>query len=302
MSTSRIVLILFSMLIPLFMFSCNPGPPEPSDRDGDGMEDNKDQCPDVFGPVGYNGCPDSDLDGIPNNVDQCPSTSGTAQYNGCPPPDSDGDGILDNEDNCPNEAGESGSYHGCPWWKVDICFGQSYKIDRTKSGKIIRWPQPQAGFYYADNLPASYRQVAYDATASWQQYSTGSRFVLVTYGTVSVGNRRWASDGKNVISYLPFGSDTLGMAYTWGDGTTGAITEVDIVIGSNKPWNIGASPGYYDIQSVIVHELGHACGLKDLYDLDDRTQTMYGHLHDNSTIQRTLCDGDKAGMKYLYPW
>lgn len=43
-----------------------------SDRDGDGIWDEDDECPDVPGLAEFNGCPDSDGDGIEDRKDDCP--------------------------------------------------------------------------------------------------------------------------------------------------------------------------------------------------------------------------------------
>ncbi len=81
------------------------------DKDGDGIKDKKDNCPDVAGPEIYKGCPDSDKDSIPDNLDLCPSISGVKEFRGCP--DTDLDGIKDSEDNCPTEKGTKEN-KGCP--------------------------------------------------------------------------------------------------------------------------------------------------------------------------------------------
>jgi len=67
------------------------------DRDGDGVPDSRDQCPDTAGSPDNNGCPvfeivpsqpppptDSDGDGLPDTDDQCPTVSGPRENNGCP--------------------------------------------------------------------------------------------------------------------------------------------------------------------------------------------------------------------------
>ncbi|RMH50036.1 MAG: hypothetical protein D6685_18465, partial [Bacteroidetes bacterium] len=83
---------------------------EISDRDRDGVEDERDACPDT--PVGSRvderGCvppppPDSDGDGVPDAGDRCPGTPSGLQVNpgGCPP-DGDGDGVYDVNDACPD--------------------------------------------------------------------------------------------------------------------------------------------------------------------------------------------------------
>ena len=58
---------------------------EPTDRDGDGVLDRDDRCPDAAGPASNRGCPlDSDGDGILDTDDRCPDAAGPASNNGCP--------------------------------------------------------------------------------------------------------------------------------------------------------------------------------------------------------------------------
>lgn len=85
------------------------------DSDGDGIADKDDKCPDVAGIAKYSGCPipDTDKDGINDEEDKCPNVPGVARYQGCPVPDKDGDGVNDEEDKCPNEAGPASNF-GCP--------------------------------------------------------------------------------------------------------------------------------------------------------------------------------------------
>jgi OmpA-OmpF porin, OOP family len=85
------------------------------DRDGDGIADKDDKCPDVAGLAKYQGCPipDTDKDGINDEEDKCPDVPGVARYQGCPVPDTDKDGVNDEEDKCPNEAGPASNF-GCP--------------------------------------------------------------------------------------------------------------------------------------------------------------------------------------------
>jgi len=91
-----------------------PGPASTAgcpDRDGDGIPDKEDKCPDQPGPLSTGGCPDRDKDGIPDAFDQCPDQAGPAATGGCP--DRDGDGIPDKLDKCPNAAGPAKT-GGCP--------------------------------------------------------------------------------------------------------------------------------------------------------------------------------------------
>lgn len=90
-----------------------PPPPVITDRDGDGVPDVDDKCPDVKGVAALQGCPDRDGDGIGDAEDNCPDVRGLAKYKGCPIPDTDKDGINDEEDKCITVPGVA-RYQGCP--------------------------------------------------------------------------------------------------------------------------------------------------------------------------------------------
>lgn len=110
------------------------------DRDGDGILDRVDKCPDVPGLVKLEGCPESnnkdrDGDGIINELDKCPDIVGVFRLEGCPDDtpqrpvqkDTDGDGVFDDIDLCPTVPGLP-QYRGCNDYdkdgvydNVDVC-------------------------------------------------------------------------------------------------------------------------------------------------------------------------------------
>jgi hypothetical protein len=55
-----------------------------------------------------------------------------------------------------------------------------------------------------------------------------------------------------------------------------------------------------DFDNIATHELGHSCGLGDLYTSDCSQQTMYGYASNGETNKRTLECGDIAGISELY--
>jgi len=57
---------------------------EVSDRDGDGIPDEYDVCPDKKGLYSDNGCPDTDGDGVDDSKDKCPDVVGVHENDGCP--------------------------------------------------------------------------------------------------------------------------------------------------------------------------------------------------------------------------
>lgn len=82
-----------------------------ADRDGDGIPDKKDLCPNTPGLAEFDGCPDTDGDGVPDHLDECPAVPGLKVFSGCP--DTDGDGIPDHLDKCPDVPGLA-MFDGCP--------------------------------------------------------------------------------------------------------------------------------------------------------------------------------------------
>ena len=97
------------------------------DKDGDGIKDNVDKCPnepeDKDGFQDDDGCPDpdNDGDGIPDVTDKCPmepeDKDGFQDDDGCPDLDNDGDGLSDKVDQCPNDPEDKDNFEdddGCP--------------------------------------------------------------------------------------------------------------------------------------------------------------------------------------------
>jgi outer membrane protein OmpA-like peptidoglycan-associated protein len=95
------------------------------DADADGIPDSEDACPTQHGPRETQGCPvakDTDADGTPDDIDRCPldpeDKDGFQDEDGCPDPDNDGDGIVDKADACPNTPGPLEN-QGCPFQDTD---------------------------------------------------------------------------------------------------------------------------------------------------------------------------------------
>jgi outer membrane protein OmpA-like peptidoglycan-associated protein len=84
-----------------------------SDKDGDGIADKDDTCPDTAGLAAFQGCPDTDGDGLADKDDKCPTVAGPKSNGGCPVLDADKDGVVDKDDDCPTVAGPA-SNKGCP--------------------------------------------------------------------------------------------------------------------------------------------------------------------------------------------
>ncbi len=138
---------------------------EPSigDRDGDGIKDDVDKCPDdpedFDGFQDADGCPDpdNDNDGIPEVDDRCPNVpedrDGDQDADGCPEGgdgDRDGDGIPDNKDQCPDQPEDRDGFQdadGCPDPDNDND-GIPDKLDKCPND-----PEDKDGFEDQDGCP-----------------------------------------------------------------------------------------------------------------------------------------------------
>jgi large repetitive protein len=102
-------------------------PQADGDRDGDGILDSVDKCPDdpedKDGYADEDGCPDpdNDADAILDVDDKCPNEPEDKDRwqdeDGCPDPDNDEDELLDDDDECPNDPETKNGFEdedGCP--------------------------------------------------------------------------------------------------------------------------------------------------------------------------------------------
>lgn len=114
-----------------------------SDKDGDGVIDRNDLCPNTAPGMAVNsrGCPvDEDQDGVLNIVDLCLGTMRGLEvdYNGCPL-DLDNDGVYDYQDKCLNTpAGYSVDEFGCPKDSDNDGINDNFdKCPNSKPGELI---------------------------------------------------------------------------------------------------------------------------------------------------------------------
>ncbi len=134
---------------------------EPVDKDGDGLLDERDDCPTVAedrdGYQDSDGCPegDNDDDGMGDLEDKCPDEAEDLDDfeddDGCPELDNDKDGVPDVADVCPSEAETKNGYKdedGCPDEKDTDEDGVPDSQD-----KCIDGPEDTDGFEDTDGCP-----------------------------------------------------------------------------------------------------------------------------------------------------
>lgn len=130
------------------------------DEDGDGLDDDRDRCPqlaeDRDGHRDDDGCPDpdNDDDGRLDRFDRCPDAAedrdGFTDDDGCPDPDNDGDGVLDGYDSCEGAIEDRDGDHdedGCP----DLDTDRDGVTDRDDS--CVGQPEDTDGLADEDGCP-----------------------------------------------------------------------------------------------------------------------------------------------------
>jgi hypothetical protein len=140
------------------------------------------------------------------------------------------------------------------------------------------------------------KQALLNTHNSWNEVAT-SNFTF-EYGSdtgkcpslVKECKGRQTFDGNNDVAWLRLSSSsTLGV--TW----TGTYTdEADMALNTSFDWYTDGTQ-YYDVETVFLHENGHAAGLGHSNDI---TAIMYPSYQ---TLNRDLQSDDKAGISYLYP-
>jgi hypothetical protein len=124
-----------------------------------------------------------------------------------------------------------------------------------------------------------------------------------------IPNFAMANDDESQIGWFnpiatACGGSVLACSQSWGFTSGGRfnITETDIAIDPTRLWTDGAYAGFYDLQSVMAHEFGHAWGFGHTStSVWAGDHTMYPSIWDGNVDQRYLALGDYNVMRSNYP-
>jgi predicted Zn-dependent protease len=181
---------------------------------------------------------------------------------------------------------------------TDPC-GEGSNQFATESGGV-RWR----------TFPVTY---AIDTTNSGVDSNTAMNAVMQTFEEV---DKYIPGDAFNLIS--DFNSAKIKFRWQFIDGQFGqtgfasfsfttpglVLTSATITLDSGENWFVSpvhrcnSTGSSLDLQNVAAHELGHAVGLGHV---TDNLLTMYPTSFAGETLRRSLGNGDRAGMSFLYP-
>ena len=121
-----------------------------------------------------------------------------------------------------------------------------------------KWNKTSITFYCG--FSGSQKTAVQSAMTKWNavKNSAGKTMVKMSLTTGTADNT------VEFNSLLP--QQYVGYCDTNASG--GRIYSVKVKLNSGKQWSVGKASGKYDVQTIVIHELGHALGIAHCHELD----------------------------------
>jgi hypothetical protein len=190
--------------------------------------------------------------------------------------------------------------------------------DEAKTARS-RWKTGTINIAFSSSLTKPPQNIKYESDvsgaarrslATWEK-AADIKFNEVSSDKQSVSPAGNAGDGVSLITVASTAENIL----LFGDGSEisaktrvfynrrGIITEADIVLNPYLQFSTDGTPGTFDLEATITHEIGHLLGLEHSVVLGSTMQTHQGKNGIYSLPQiasRTLSDSDVANLRALY--
>jgi hypothetical protein len=146
------------------------------------------------------------------------------------------------------------------------------------------------------------------ALGRWER-AAGVRFV-VAWADEQSANAGLRGDGVSLITVADtpennsfFSGRGIGYTKLFFNPSTGKIGEADIVINPRQKFSTDGSPGTYDLEATLTHEVGHLLGLDHSVaegSVMREGQPVNGRSGSRHLSRRELGDDDRAGARSIY--
>ena len=175
----------------------------------------------------------------------------------------------------------------------------AYEVNTTDIGVEVRWAAPSTTYYVNEAGGPSGSLAAFQGAMQTWTSVNNSAFSFV-YGGPTISGAHGVNDGVNIVSFGLIDPSELAENRFWYDTVTGHIYDSDIRLNTRYSFSTNPSGFVYDLQTVALHELGHALSLKDLCGTGDTNKVMYCQVW-WAQIRRSLSQDDIDGVVHLYP-
>ena len=164
-----------------------------------------------------------------------------------------------------------------------------------------KWYNTPRNIEFRCDFPYEEREAVRGAMAKWNSVKTPSGDSMVTMFVTQIGNP------GNSITYSSSWYQWIGYCekVTTGD----QILSVNVKLANEVDWSVGGSPGKYDIQTIVQHELGHALGVAHCHESSEGvgpcasatclSNVMYPFV-ETGKVNTTLKEYDTASYIVIY--
>jgi len=177
-------------------------------------------------------------------------------------------------------------------------FSEAFDVSRTSTGAIIKWFKNNT-VYYVNPSGGPYGSVlaCQNAMQTWTNAPANFSFI---YGGTTTNTAHGTLDFYNMIDFGSLPQGTVGESAIWFYTHTGEIVDSDTRLNTSYYlWAIDGSADSCDVESIVLHELGHSLQLCDLYPPADAEKVMYGY-YSKGQIRRSLHQDDIDGIVFIY--